>query len=69
MTHGIIDNKQSGIVGDVIKENIMRGSRLSIASAYFTLYAFVELKNELKKIDEFRFILKMIKVSLEEEIF
>lgn len=56
MTHGIIDNKQSGIVGDVIKENIMRGSRLSIASAYFTLYAFVELKNELKKIDEFRFI-------------
>src|SRR5690554_2019663 len=56
MSRGIIDNKQSGIVGDVLKDNIKKGSKISIAAAHFTLYAFVELKKELSKIDEFRFI-------------
>ncbi len=56
MSKGIIDNKQSGIVGDILKENIEQGSKISIAAAHFTLYAFVELKKELSHIDEFRFI-------------
>lgn len=56
MSKGIIDNKQSGLVGDILKENIEQGSKISIAAAHFTLYAFVELKKELSHIDEFRFI-------------
>ena len=53
---GMIDNKQSGLVGDVLKEYITKGSKLSIAAAHLTLYAFVELKKELSQLDEFRFI-------------
>lgn len=56
MHRGIIDNKQTGLVGDVLKDNIKKGSKISIAAAHFTLFAFVELKKELSKIDEFRFI-------------
>lgn len=56
MNKGILDNKQSGLVGEVLRENIQKDSKISIAAAYFTLYAFVQLKKELSKIDEFRFI-------------
>jgi SNF2 family DNA or RNA helicase len=56
MSKGMIDNKQSGLVGDVLKENITKGSKLSVAAAHFTLYAFVELKKELSQLEEFRFI-------------
>jgi len=56
MSKGIIDNKQSGLVGDVLKEYITKGSKLSVAAAHFTLYAFVELKKELSQLEEFRFI-------------
>jgi SNF2 family DNA or RNA helicase len=56
MARGIIDNKQSGLVGDVLKDCITKGSKLSIAAAHLTLYAFVELKKELLLLDEFRFI-------------
>lgn len=56
MANGIIDNKQTGLVGDVLKNNIQRGSKISIAAAHFTLYAFVELKKQLSHVDEFRFI-------------
>lgn len=56
MSKGIIDNKQTGLVGDVLKEYITKGSKLSVAAAHFTLYAFVELKKELSQLEEFRFI-------------
>ncbi|MDA1839637.1 helicase-related protein [Bacillus cereus group sp. BY17LC] len=56
MFRGVVDNKQSGLVGDVLKENIQEGGKLSIAAAHFTLYAFQELKSELEKLDEIRFI-------------
>lgn len=39
-----------------IKEEIKPGSRVSIAAACFSIYAYQELKNELKNIDELRFI-------------
>ena len=52
----IIDNKQYGRVGDVLKRNIKENSKLSIIASYFTLYAFDELKEELSKIDSLRFI-------------
>ncbi|MCZ0754195.1 helicase-related protein [Anoxybacillus sp. J5B_2022] len=56
MSKGMIDNKQRGLVGDVLKKHMQKGSKLSIAAAHFTLYAFVELKKELSQIEEFRFI-------------
>lgn len=39
-----------------IKEEIKPGSKVSIAAACFSIYAYQELKNELKNIDELRFI-------------
>ncbi|WP_297988637.1 hypothetical protein [Anoxybacillus sp.] len=56
MSKGMIDNKQRGLVGDVLKKHIQKGSKLSVAAAHFTLYAFVELKKELSQMEEFRFI-------------
>jgi len=52
-----IDNKKNGRVGDVLKESIHSGSKLSIISAYFTIYAFSELKTELSKINELKLLL------------
>ena len=51
MEEKLIDNKQYGRVGDVLKRNIKENSKLSITASYFTLYAFQELKEELSKID------------------
>ena len=56
MEEKLIDNKQYGRVGDVLKRNIKENSKLSITASYFTLYAFEELKEELSKIDSMRFI-------------
>lgn len=52
----MIDNKQRGLVGDVLKKHMQKGSKLSVAAAHFTLYAFVELKKEFSQIEELRFI-------------
>lgn len=52
----ILDNKRNGNVCDELKVNIGAGSKLSVISAYFTIYAFEELKPKLAKIDNMRFI-------------
>lgn len=52
----IIDNKKSGKVGEILKENISKGSKLSIISGYFTIYGFKELKKELEKIDSLKLL-------------
>lgn len=39
-----------------LKEEIRPGSRISIAAACFSIYAYQELRDELKDIDELRFI-------------
>lgn len=52
----LLNNKQKGYIGDYLKENIEKNSKISIASAYFTIYAFNELKDELSKIDSMRFL-------------
>ena len=41
---------------DDLKETIHKGSKISIAAASFSIYAFEALKKELKLVDEFRFI-------------
>ena len=51
----IIDNINSTL-GDDLKQAIKSGSRLSVAAASFSIYAFQELKEQLENIDEFRFI-------------
>lgn len=53
---GIRDNHRRGAVGDFLKEKIKTGSELSIVSAYFTIYAFEALKNQLWNIRELRFL-------------
>lgn len=56
MKQKIIDNKQYGLVGDCLKEHIKENSKISIAAAHFTIYAFEELKDELSNIEEFKFL-------------
>lgn len=51
----VLDNKLNK-VGDELKENIGKGSKVSIIASYFSIYAFKELKKELSNIDELRFI-------------
>lgn len=51
----LIDNTSKTLRDDLSVE-IKKGSKLSIAAACFSIYAFQELKEELKNIDELRFI-------------
>ena len=51
----ILDNV-TNIVRDDLKETIQKGSRVSIAAACFSMYAYQELKAQLEKVDDFRFI-------------
>ncbi len=51
----IIDNINN-LLKDDLKVEIKSGSKLSIAAACFSIYAFQELKKELNKIDELRFL-------------
>jgi hypothetical protein len=51
----MLDNKSNGTVYDELKANLRRGSKLSVISAYFTIYAFEALRKELEKIDKVRF--------------
>ncbi len=51
----VLDNKKYRVV-DELKEELSKGSKLSVISAYFTIYAFAELKKELSKIDKMKFI-------------
>lgn len=52
----IRDNKERGSVGDFLKSNIDSDSKLSIVSAYFTIYAYYNLKDKLDNIEELRFL-------------
>lgn len=51
----IFDNI-TGIVRDDMVETISKGSKVSIAAACFSMYAYKELKKQLESIEEFRFI-------------
>ncbi|MFA5498705.1 MAG: helicase-related protein [Candidatus Cloacimonadia bacterium] len=50
-----LDNKNNKVV-DELREVIQKQSKLSIISAYFTIYAYSVLKQELSKVDKLRFI-------------
>lgn len=51
----ILDNITS-LVRDDLAQTIKKGSRVSIAAACFSMYAYQELKSQLEGVDEFRFI-------------
>ena len=44
------------MVRDDLKEKIRPQSKVSVAAACFSMYAYKELKSQLEKVDEFRFI-------------
>lgn len=51
----LIDNINRKLKEDLSSE-VHKGSKMSIAAACFSIYAFAELKKELKNLDELRFI-------------
>ncbi len=53
---GLRDNHTRGTVADFIRAKTRDGSKLSIVSAYFTIYAYDALKEELDRIDHLDFL-------------
>ena len=51
----IIDNINKTVKED-LQESIRRGSKMSVAAACFSMYAYQELKKQLEQVDEFSFI-------------
>jgi SNF2 family DNA or RNA helicase len=52
----ILDNKKNGKVYEELAANLQNGSKLSVISAYFTIYAYAELKKKLSKVEKMQFI-------------
>lgn len=53
---GIRDNHRRGVVADFLQSRIEDGSRLSVGSAYFTIYAYDKLRQELDRIEHLDFL-------------
>ena len=51
----ILDNI-TNTVRDDLRVEIKKGSKVSIAAACFSMYAYKELKKQLETVDEFKFI-------------
>jgi len=49
-------NNRTEKVGDDLKKEITKGSKLEVAAGIFTIYGFESLKTELKKIEHLNFI-------------
>ncbi len=52
----LLDNKTQGKVIDKLKSDLKSGSKISIISAYFTIYAYEHLKKELNKVENLRLL-------------
>jgi len=55
-SYGIRDNHRHGKVADFLIEKTAAGSQLSVVSAYFTIYAYDALREQLDQIDGLRFL-------------
>lgn len=55
-TTSIRDNRSRGSVGNFLSEKINENDNLSIVSAYFTIYAYHNLKDKLDNINHLRFL-------------
>ncbi|MEZ4621097.1 MAG: SNF2-related protein [Caldilineaceae bacterium] len=53
---GIRDNLSRGSLGQFLQKKIRQGSKLSVVSAYFTVYAYAGLQKELDSIQDLRFL-------------
>ena len=51
----ILDNKTNFVYTELV-DNIKKGSKLSVISAYFSMYAYNSLKKKFNQIDNMRFI-------------
>lgn len=51
-----LSNKGSERLGDALGDRLDEDAKLSVISAYFTVFAYGELKEELSKIDSIRFL-------------
>ena len=51
-----IDATKKGAVGEFIKEKVEAGATVYIPSSIFTIYAFDELKDVIKKTNNVRFL-------------
>ena len=51
----ILDNITNTVRAD-LRVEIKRGSKISVAAACFSMYAYQELKKQLESVEEFRFI-------------
>ncbi|MBI2118598.1 MAG: ATP-dependent helicase [Elusimicrobia bacterium] len=56
MSTSIRDNHNFGTVGNFLQSAIINDSKLSIVSAYFTIYAYHSLKKNLDPISKLRFL-------------
>ena len=57
MTRMLIDNRKTAKIGDTLKASLNGGSRLSIISGLFSIYAFDALKKELSRTSSTRLLL------------
>lgn len=55
-TSGLRDNHSRGTVADFLTAKIRDGSKLSVVSAYFTIYAYEALKQALDRIEHMDFL-------------
>ncbi len=53
----LLDNKNSGYVGNELKKHSFDESKLSVLSSLFTIYGFASLKKELNKLQSARLFL------------
>lgn len=56
LSSSIRDNQGRGKVGDFLENKLQQGSKLSIVSAYFPIYAYEQLKEKLNNIDHLDFL-------------
>ncbi len=52
----IWDNRDRGKVGNFLRGKLMADSDLSVVSAYFTIYAYAAMQDELGRLNSFRFL-------------
>ena len=62
----IYDNIREKVKDDM-EATITRGSKVSVAAACFSMYAYKELKKQLNSVDEFRFIFTAPTFTTEKE--
>jgi len=56
VTSSLRDNRTRGKVGEFLLSSIDPGSKLSFVSAFFTIYAYQQLKDRLEKVEQLRFL-------------